>query len=237
MIKELKDGTKWIKAKYYEGGDLKGIWTATFKIDGIRCIRGSDGKIYSRDSKPLKHTECMKGNDCEFYHKNWNTSVSILSTEEDTIIPTPDMFYSLDPIDERLYIGLLDNPTETDIHNMLLNALTMGYEGLVLRQNSKWLKVVPVKYADIFIQDIKEGEGKYKGLAGSIITSLGSVGSFELQEGMTDKQFRKELLDNKAKYIGKVAQIGYRELTCTGKFKFPKLARLRLDKDYEDLPV
>ena len=54
---------------------------------------------------------------------------------------------------------------------------------------------------------------------------------------MADMEFRKELYDNKDKYIGKIIQVGYREITVNGKFRFPRLVRLRLDKDYEDLPL
>ena len=46
MLKELNDGTSYIKATYWKGEDLEGIWLATYKIDGIRCIRGKDNKIY-----------------------------------------------------------------------------------------------------------------------------------------------------------------------------------------------
>ena len=57
MLKELNDGTSYIKATYWKGEDLEGIWLATYKI-----------------------------------FKNWNTSLSILSTEEETIPITQDMF-------------------------------------------------------------------------------------------------------------------------------------------------
>ena len=242
MLKELNDGTSYIKATYWKGEDLEGIWLATYKIDGIRCIRGKDNKIYSRDSKEmLHHLEKFNFNDAEFFFKNWNTSLSILSTEEETIPITQDMFYHLDNMhpDPRITIGKLVNPTKATIKALLKKALELGHEGIVLRSVNQlkptWIKVVPVRYADVRIITIKEGTGKYKGMAGSIITKYGNVGSFNLQEGYTDPEFRQFLWNNRESFKNKIIQVAYREKTCTGKLKFPRLARIRYDKNEEDL--
>lgn len=240
--KILKDGTPWEKAVYWEGGDLKGTWLATYKIDGLRVIRGKNNKIYSRDSKEAIHDlSGFKFNDAEFFYKDWNTSVSILHTEKETIPITQDMFYELSQGNEdpRLVIGRLVDPTEETINALLNKALLLKHEGIVLRflgSKDKWLKVVPTRYADVRITDIFEGKGKYAGMAGSLETQWGNVGSFELQPNMTDVEFRKELLLNKDKYIGKIAQVAYREITKNYVLKFPRLSRIRDDKDYEDLP-
>lgn len=241
-IKNLKDGTSFIKANYYEGGDLKGTWLATYKIDGLRLIRGKNNKIYSRDSKEAIH-DLSKFNfqDAEFFCRDWNTSVSILHTQEETIPITQDMFYELTQGNEdpRIVIGKLVDPTEETINALLKQALLLKHEGIVLRflgSKPKWLKVVPVRYADIRITGINEGKGKYAGVAGSLETQWGNVGSFELQPNMTDIEFRKELFVNQDKYIGKIAQVAYREVTKDKKLKFPRLSRIRDDKDYEDIP-
>lgn len=240
--KILNDGTPWEKAVYYMGGDLKGTWLATYKIDGLRVIRGKNNKIYSRDSKEAIHDlSGFKFNDAEFFYKDWNTSVSILHTEGETIPITQDMFYELSQGNEdpRLVIGKLVDPTEETINTLLKQALLLKHEGIVLRflgSKSKWLKVVPTRYADIRITGINEGKGKYAGVAGSLTTAWGNVGSFELQPNMTDIEFRRELLLNQYKYIGKIAQVAYREITKNYVLKFPRLSRIRDDKDYEDLP-
>lgn len=241
-VKVLADGTEWTKATYWEGGDLKGTWLATYKIDGLRLIRGKNNKIYSRDSKEAIHDLAkFKFNDAEFFYKDWNTSVSILHTQEETIPITQDMFYELSQGNEdpRLVIGRLVDPTEETINALLKKALLLKHEGIVLRflgSKNKWLKVVPTRYADVRITNIYEGKGKYAGVAGSLETQWGNVGSFELQSNMTDIEFRKELLLNKDKYIGKIAQVAYREITKNYALKFPRLSRIRDDKDYEDLP-
>lgn len=241
-IKVLADGTEWTKAVYYMGGDLKGTWLATYKIDGLRVIRGKNNKVYSRDSKEAIHDLAkFKFNDAEFFYKDWNTSVSILHTQEETIPITQDMFYELSQGNEdpRLVIGRLVDPTEETINALLKKALLLKHEGIVLRflgSKPKWLKVVPTRYADIRITAINEGKGKYAGVAGSLETQWGKVGSFELQPNMTDIEFRKELFLNQDKYIGKIAQVAYREITKNYVLKFPRLSRIRDDKDYEDLP-
>ena len=236
--KTLKDGTSWEKATYYKGGNLKGVWLATYKIDGCRVIRGKDNKVYSRDSKESVHDlSKFRFNDAEFFYKDWNTSTSILRTKEETIPITQDMFYELTQgqEDPRLIIGRVVDPTEETIQALLTRALSNEYEGVVLRflgSKPKWIKVVPVRYADIRINKIIEGNGKLKGMVGTIETDWGDVGSFK-----QDYQFRKWLWEHKKEYIGKIIQVSYREVSKENKLRFPVLVRIRDDKDYEDVEL
>lgn len=238
MQKTLTDGTQYTKATYWEEKDLFGVWLATYKIDGLRLIRGKDNKIYSRDSKEAIHDlSKFIFNDAEFFYKDWNTSVSILHTQEETIPITQDMFHELTEgqEDPRIVIGRIINPTKETIQALLDKALHLGYEGVVLRSLNKskpsWIKVVPTRYADIRINNIIEGNGKLKGMAGTIETDWGNVGSFK-----QDYEFRKWLWEHRKECIGKIIQVGYREITKDKKLKFPSLVRLRDDKDYEDIP-
>lgn len=236
--KTLKDGTSWEKATYYKGGNLKGVWLATYKIDGCRVIRGKDNKVYSRDSKESVHDlSKFRFNDAEFFYKDWSTSTSILRTKEETIPITQDMFYELTQgqEDPRLIIGRVVDPTEETIQALLTRALSNGYEGVVLRflgSKPRWIKVVPVRYADIRINKIIEGNGKLKGMVGTIETDWGDVGSFK-----QDYQFRKWLWEHRKEYIGKIIQVSYREVSKENKLRFPVLVRLRDDKDYEDIEL
>lgn len=236
--KNLKDGTSWEKATYYKGGNLKGVWLATYKIDGCRLIRGKDNKVYSRDSKESVHDlSKFKFKDAEFFYKDWSTSTSILRTKEETIPITQDMFYELTQgqEDPRLIIGRVVEPTEETIQALLTRALSNGYEGVVLRflgSKPKWIKVVPVRYADIRIKKIIEGNGKLKDMVGTIETDWGDVGSFK-----QDYQFRKWLWEHRKEYIGKIIQVSYREVSKENKLRFPVLVRIRDDKDYEDIDL
>lgn len=236
MIKELEDGTNWKKAEYWEGGNLKGTWQFTIKIDGVRAIRNSKGEVVSRNSKPLYHLDDFQFNDAEVYYKDWDHSVSLVRTQGETEVKiTQDMIYNLDPIDPRLVLGVFTDPSEDRILDLMNQCIKNGYEGLVMRQGNKWLKAVPVRYADIRVTGVKEGKGKCAGTVGSLITNYGSVGSFELQPGFTDPEFRKYLLDHKDTIIGSIIQVGYREVTKDGKLRFPRFIRIRTDKDYESI--
>lgn len=236
--KTLKDGTSWEKATYYKGGNLKGVWLATYKIDGCRVIRGKDNKVYSRDSKESVHDlSKFRFNDAEFFYKDWSTSTSILRTKKETTPITQDMFYELTQgqEDPRLIIGRVVDPTEETIQALLTRALSNGYEGVVLRflgSKPRWLKVVPTRYADIRINKIIEGNGKLKGMVGTIETDWGDVGSFK-----QDYEFRKWLWEHRKEYIGKIIQVSYREVSKENKLRFPVLVRIRDDKDYEDVEL
>ena len=238
-IKELTNGTKWTKAEYWKEKDLTGVYLATYKIDGLRVIRGNDGKIYSRNSKECKHNlERFNFQDAEFYYKDWSTSSSILRSDVEPIPIKQDMFYELTQgiEDSRLVIGRLKDPTVETINSLLRQALDTNHEGIVLRRlDSKkpcWIKVVPTKSADIRINKIIEGKGKFKGMAGSIETNWGNVSSFQ-----QDNAFRQMLWNQRDEYIGKIIQVEYRELTEDRKLRFPSLVRIRDDKDYEDIEV
>ena len=243
-IKELTNGTKWTKAEYWKEKDLTGVYLATYKIDGLRVIIGNDGKIYSRNSKECKHNlERFNFQDAEFYYKDWSTSSSILRSDVEPIPIRQDMFYELTQgiEDSRLVIGRLKDPTVETINSLLRQALDTNHEGIVLRRlDSKkpcWIKVVPTKSADIRINKIIEGKGKYAGVAGSIETNWGNVSSFKEQPDMGDIEFRRKIFLNQKDYIGKIIQVEYRELTEDRKLRFPSLVRIRDDKDYEDIEV
>lgn len=40
-------GRWWTKVDYYDGQNLNGDWLVTYKIDGVRLLRGRDGKVYT----------------------------------------------------------------------------------------------------------------------------------------------------------------------------------------------
>jgi cytidylate kinase len=117
------------------------------------------------------------------------------SKEPDTPF-NQSMFYELTPerVDSRLFIGRVVDPTADTIRALLKKANELGYEGIVLREvaRNNWIKVVPEKFADIRIDDINKGNGKYENVAGSIKTKMGNVASFLLQPDMSDMEFRKE---------------------------------------------
>lgn len=249
-IKTLDDGTSYTKAHAHDWEDptctLKGDCQIFIKIDGIRAIRNKSGGVWSRNSKPLPHLDHLSFKDAEIFRNSWNETSSILGSNASPAVPlTQENVYELSDgaIDKRLYLGWAKDPSNENLHNLMLKMLKLRHEGLIVRCKDKkgrilWWKIVPYKYADIKITGFKEGTGKNKGMCGSIATNWGSAGSMVAEclqdhniEG--DANIRKWLWQHRAELIGKIIQVRYREKTEAGKLRFPSLVRLRTDKDEE----
>jgi ATP-dependent DNA ligase len=99
--------------------------------------------------------------------------------------------------------------------------VSQGYEGLVLRQGDRWLKVKPKETYDVLVTGIVEGTGKYAGKLGALITDMGKVGT-----GFTDKD-REDLFTLP---INTIIEVECMELTPKGKFRHPRFIRVRYDK-------
>ena len=237
IIKCLDDGTTYIKAAYLEPDKkLLGSWEVTRKLDGVRVIKQKNGNVVSRNSKPLYNTDRLDFMDAEFFFINWNTSVSMIRSMG--VVQThQEMIYELTDgvMDDRLFLGYEYNPSFASLESLMNERLSLGDEGLVIRQyNPKkgiytWLKVVPKMQADVRITGFKEGTGRLEGTLGSIQTKHGSVGS-----GFDDT-LRETIWANRTYLIGKIIQVEYREVTEDGKLRFPAFVRFRYDKDEEDV--
>lgn len=246
-IKRFIDGTRWTKALYWDGEDLKGTWELYVKVDGVRVIRDANANVRSRDDKPLHNVDHLYFHDAEFFYKDWNHSVSIVRSKHHPIKATQDMIYELSDgkVDKRLVLGKVENPTKEFLLEKMQEQLDKGHEGIIVRQfrggRWHWIKVVPEIFADIRVLDVLEGKGKYAGVAGTIVTKYGNVGSFKEQftsngTPIGDWAFRKLLWDNKQRFIGMIIQVGLREVTEKGKMRFSSLAKVRKDKSTEDIP-
>ena len=243
-VKNLDEGTSYIKATYWKGEALKGTWHVTFKIDGIRALKNKDGQIVSRNNKPLYNLDHLDIHDAEIFRTDWNTSMSLCRTQSHDTHVTQGDVYDLRPglLDPRLTIGTVTDPTEASINRLLRQALALGYEGLVLRSMQtpqvtsgkfkppQWRKVVPELFADVRITGWEQGKtGKNIGRFGAFVTAHGKVGT-----GFSD-EFRDMPHDELDDMVGKIIQVGYRELTANGKLRFPRFDRYRFDKDEESI--
>lgn len=210
------------KPKLYKGGNLVGVWIATRKLDGVRALRSETGWV-SRNGKPLYNLDAISTDlkDVEVFCGSWEKTISKVRTFEENLVHAHEV-YSLDPLDDRLLIQALYFPTEQVIRDLLDDAVERGDEGLVLRQNNKWLKVKKIETFDVKVTGIIEGKGKYVGMLGAIETEKGNVGT-----GLTDDQrvsmFTPDL-------IGTTIEVECMELTKDGMFRHPRFIRIRFDK-------
>ena len=211
----------YIKAKLWKGNDLKGLWTVTYKIDGVRAFV-KDGEALSRAGKPLYGLSHLADGDYEIFCGDWESSITAVRTVGAKPLLEHNAYnlsyWNLDP---RLKVGEILDPTDEQIEKLLQDALDLRYEGLVLRQGDKWLKVKPVETYDVAITRKFWGKGKHIGRLGGFITELGRVGT-----GLTDKQ-REEYLTLP---VGTVIEVDCMSLTPKGKFRHPRFVRVRYDK-------
>lgn len=251
-IKTLDDGTTYRKAHAHDWDNplctLKGRCDIYVKIDGVRVIKNKAGVVWSRNSKPLNHCSHLSFKDAEVFRDSWNVTHSITSSDAPPIVPlTQENIYELSDgnVDSRLYLGWANNPSNENLHALMLKQLELGHEGLVVRcvdkkGNILWWKIVPFKHADVKVTGYKEGKGDLAGLIGSLQTNHGSVGSFcdgciPGIEG--NKNLRRHIMQNIKSWIanGQIIQVRYRETTTGGKLRFPAMVRVRTDKTEESL--
>jgi hypothetical protein len=224
------------KAKPWKGSDLQGIWSITFKIDGARMLRDSQGLPVSRAGKPLYNLSHISKDitDAEIYNENWETSMSLVRTKNNGSPVDPSFVYSLDPLDPRLDGGSIDTPSAYELQLLLKGAVEEGYEGLILRQGDKWLKVKPKDTADVFITGYQAGTGKHKGKMGALLTNYGKVGT-----GFSDidREWWQMMFDlHGLTWLTTVLiEVEYMEMTSGNKFRHPRFKRVRDDKTEESL--
>lgn len=213
----------YIKAKNYNGKPLKGEWLVSRKIDGVRALIGADG-AYSRNGKPLFNLNHLYEGarlDVEVFLGTWEATVSQVRSHAPNPVPR-ECVYSLDPLDARLILGTFLNPSPESIYEVMQREVDLGHEGIVLRQDQKWIKVKPLETYDVELTGIQPGTGKHEGRMGALLTPLGKVGT-----GFTDQQ-REEL--NNPIIIGELIEVECMSLTPSGKFRHPRFVRFRFDK-------
>lgn len=198
--------------------DLKGLYTISVKLDGVKAINTPTGWV-SRANKPLYNLPKLPLKEVEVFYKDWNTTISLVRTQKGTPVSS-DYLYSLDPLDKRLVIEEVENPTVDIIKKHFKSAVEKGYEGLVLH-GSKVYKVKTKETYDVPITEIQLGKGKFQDLVGAFFTTMGKVGT-----GMTKEQ-RKEYLSLP---IGTIIEVDCMEVTKNNKFRHPRFIRVREDK-------
>jgi ATP-dependent DNA ligase len=227
------------KVSTWNGKDLKGTWHVTIKIDGVRALWDAAqgvwlsraGTVLNNVPVPLisaKYPFWYPGNNCELYLgslKDTNRAWRTKHLKPDTPRITHEHLYSLNPIDKRLDLGLVENPTAAWLRSKLATVNAQGFEGLVLRQGETWLKVKPSDTYDVRVLSVHEGNGKFAGTLGYFTTHMGKVGSFSI----TDAE-RMILWNQRHRLVGATIEVECMQLTPDGKFRHARFIRERFDK-------
>ena len=229
---------KFRKATTYSGQKLKGTFTVSYKIDGVRMLY-QDGEYTTRSGKlprgfenavPMDCKSLIRYyGDCEVYKKDFLTTNSMLSNGNDNGTFDVDDIYPLGEINRMhpLFIDEVTDPQPDYIWQLMREANAQGYEGLVIRGATHWYRVKPTSTADVFVTGFFEQNdinGNPKGVLGGFETNYGKVTAFTAKD-------RKALWDNPAQYIGQLIEVSYKELYPTGNFRFAvKFIHFRDDK-------
>ncbi|KRR26214.1 hypothetical protein CQ14_21300 [Bradyrhizobium lablabi] len=214
----------------WNGKALDGVWSVTFKVDGVRAVYDGRG-WFSRAGKPLYNIPPWIGGarDCEVFVNSFRDTIRATRTvrwKSNTPPIRHEHLFGLDILDPRLDNGTLHDPTAQEIRAALEGARTLGFEGLVLRQGDCWLKVKPEETYDVEITGFVEGRGKHGGRLGLVTTPLGDVGS-----GFSDEQRTALWADAQAgTLVGQVIEVSCMMLTAAGMFRHPRFVRMRPDK-------
>jgi len=208
----------YIKATLWKGNDLKGNWEVTLKIDGVRAFV-KDGIAVSRAGKLLHGLSALEDGDYEIYCGDWEKTITAVRTvDADDIFP--EEAYELGEFyDERLFVADTLDPGAEYIKEEMEVAIGNGYEGLVLRQGDRWLKVKPKETYDVEVLGYYDGKGRNLGRLGGYYTEKGKVGT-----GLTDNH-RENPVE-----VGTIIEVDCMTLTANGKFRHPRYVRTRYDK-------
>ena len=220
------------KPRPWNGKELIGDWLVTFKIDGVRAIWHDGQGWLSRANRPLYNIPSWQpGNarDCEVFVHSFHGTIRATRTrllKSDTPSIQRNHMYGLDQLDSRLRWDTLTNPTVSDILTRLQRANILGYEGLVLRRGSDWIKIKPHETHDIAITGYGEGRGKHVGRLGYVKTARGDVGA-----GFTDTERETLWAEAKAdRLVGQTIEVCCMQFTPDGQFRHPYFVRMRPDK-------
>lgn len=225
-----------IKAKTWNGKNLKGRWLVTRKLDGVRALSvqvasptGFISVVRSRRNKPLYNLDRYLDyfSDAEVWLGDFKTTIQAVRTKN-TAIHVPKMaLYELDPPDRRLVIGTVVDPTAIAIRALLAKHKKKGEDGLILRQGDRWLKVKHVTTYDVRVTKVEPGKGKHKGRMGALHTTKGRVGT-----GFSDV-FRTQCRHDergRSTIVSKTIEVACNQLTPDGKFRHARFIRIRDDK-------
>lgn len=220
---------KKLVVEEWDGKDLPGMWEYSLKRDGILCIRQDDGTYTTKNGKPMYNLpdDVMDSGFemAEIFCGSWGETWSIVSASKSPRrkVELSEIFPILPEYGEDTFMIKTVAPASM-IRNALKVALIKGYEGIVLRQQDRFVKVKPEETVDVVVTGLVPSNAKsHKGALKEFVTEKGKVGI-----GLTREQ-RFEYMN--PDLIGTTIEVkvigGY---TKNGKFRHARFIRLRPDK-------
>lgn len=93
-----------------------------------------------------------------------------------------------------------------------------------------FIKLVPKPTVDLVIKSIEEAKGDLQGNAGKVICEYNGQ-DIAVGLGSITHDIRRDMWLNPMAYIGRVVEIGYKDITSAGVMRMPVVKRFREDKD------
>ena len=113
----------------------------------------------------------------------------------------------------------------------------MGYEGAMIKdleapykfgRGYEVMKMKKFHDVDLKIQSLEEGTGKHAGKLGSVVVSFNGV-DVRVGSGFSDET-RQLVWQDKKRFLGRMIEVRYQEVTPDGSLRFPTFVCFRNDR-------
>lgn len=132
--------------------------------------------------------------------------------------------------------------SEDDIHKFYKGVRDQGGEGVIVKslkgsydgsRSYDWLKIKGCETADVVIVGFNPGDAgkKYEHTLGTLVIDYKGV---EVKVPDITEEWRHEIWNNRDKYLGRLIEVEFHEVTPAGSLRHPRFMRFRDDKPVED---
>jgi len=226
-LEKLPDGV-------YEGEIMGEDFTALMRqVYRKEKIDIRDTRLVLFDFIPLEEWESKKGElSAEERYLKLVTHVSGIRPKSTGMKNFTSLYDNLEIV-KRHYIKA-DQSSIKKMHDMYVHE---GFEGAMIKDPTAayffkrdWsvMKYKDFFDADVIIKECLEGTGKYSGNLGSFLVDYQGV-NVQVGSGLSDK-LRNKIWSNKEKFVGRMIEVRYQEVTPDGSLRFPTFVCFRNDR-------
>lgn len=148
--------------------------------------------------------------------KERKLKISELIKDKEWLIEVPSLYIGKDM---SMITKLLDEAISRNEEGIIVNIANAPYE---CKRSKGILKVKKMQSYDLRVVGFEEGSGSFKGTLGCVLVDLRGENIVGVGSGWTIED-RKEIWENKSKYMGKVLEVQFFEETTDSKTKLPSL--------------